>query len=96
MDIRTAGPMFCLIADKVADINYSQAFEKLQLFLQILLEGFAVSKTQIEEFVADFVVSLPNDSIQRCRILQIFLNPLLILYSQGHTLHRHGRNLPCE
>lgn len=63
-DIRTAGPMFCLIADELADISFANAFEKLQLFLQKLLEGFTASKTQIEEFAADFVASLPKEIAQ--------------------------------
>ena len=31
-DLRTAGPLFCLVADKMADVSFVDAFEKLQLF----------------------------------------------------------------
>ena len=60
-DLRTAGPMFCLVADELADISYAQAFEKLQLFLTKLLGGFNVTEKVILDFVADFVSSLPLD-----------------------------------
>ncbi len=60
-DLRTMGPMFCLVADELADISYAQAFEKLQLFLTKMLEGFNVSQKVILDFVADFVSSLPFD-----------------------------------
>lgn len=39
-DLRSSGPLFCLAADEIADISFAAAFEKLQLFLQKLLEGF--------------------------------------------------------
>ena len=56
---RSAGPLFCLAADEIADISFAAAFEKLQLFLQKLLEGFI---TQKEEICAlDFLTGLPDD-----------------------------------
>ncbi len=60
-DLRTAGPMFCLVADELADISFAQAFEKLQLFLEKLLEGFHVPEQTILAFVTDFVSGLPAD-----------------------------------
>lgn len=60
-DVRTAGPMFCLVADELADISYTEAMEKLQLFLTKLMEGFIVSKEEISAFVTDFIASLPKE-----------------------------------
>ena len=39
-DLRSSGPLFCPAADELADIFFAAAFEKLQLFLQKLLERF--------------------------------------------------------
>lgn len=33
-DDRTVGPLFCIISEKLAEISVSEAFEKIQLFLQ--------------------------------------------------------------
>ena len=60
-DVRTAGPMFCLVADELADISYAEAMEKLQLFLTKLVEGFVVSKEEISAFVTDFIAALPKE-----------------------------------
>ncbi len=60
-DLRSAEPMFCLVADELADISFTQAFEILQLFLENLLQGFNVPKQTIFAFVADFIASLPTD-----------------------------------
>ena len=46
-DIRTAGPLFCLAADELADISFAEAMEKLQLFLTKLLGVFNASKQDI-------------------------------------------------
>jgi len=63
-DLRSAGPLFCLVADELVDISFAQAFEKLQLFLQNLLDGFNVPVQMILAFVADFVASIPADLAQ--------------------------------
>lgn len=63
-DIRSAGPMFCLVADELADISFKEAFEKIQLFLQKLVEGFNVPKAEIEAFVKDFIAALPDGIAQ--------------------------------
>ncbi len=60
-DLQTSGPMFCLVADELADISFTQAFEKLQLFLEKLLEEFHVPEQTILAFVTDFVSRLPTD-----------------------------------
>ena len=46
-DLRSSEPLFCLAADEIADISFAAAFEKLQLFLQKLLEGFITQKEEI-------------------------------------------------
>ena len=60
-DLRSSGPLFCLVADELADISVAAAFEKLQLFLQKLLEGFIARKEEICELVRDFLEGLPAD-----------------------------------
>ena len=60
-DLRTAGPLFCLVAEELADISFVEAFEKLQLFLTKLLEGFNLQRQDICTLVADFIGSLPTD-----------------------------------
>lgn len=59
-DIRTAGPMFCMVADELADVSLKEAMAKLQLFLEKLVEGFHITKTEIQAIVEDFVTSLPK------------------------------------
>ena len=60
-DLRSSGPLFCLTADEIADISFAAAFEKLQLFLQKLLEGFITRKEEICALVTDFLAGLPAD-----------------------------------
>ena len=60
-DLRSSGPLFCLAADEIADISFAVAFEKLQLFLQKLLEGFITRKEEICTLVTDFLEGLPAD-----------------------------------
>ena len=60
-DQRTAGPLFCLVSDELADISVVDAYEKLQLFLQKLLEGFIARKEEISALVLDFLAGLPAD-----------------------------------
>lgn len=61
-DLRSSGPLFCLVADELADISFAAAFEKLQLFLQKLLEGFIARKEEISALVVDFLAGLPADT----------------------------------
>lgn len=60
-DLRSTGPLFCLVADEIADISFAAAFEKLQLFLEKMLEGFNAQKEEIHAIVAEFLESLPAD-----------------------------------
>lgn len=59
-DIRTAGPMFCMVADELADVSLKEAVAKLQLFLEKLVEGVNVAKEEIKAIVDDFVASQPK------------------------------------
>ena len=59
--LRSSGPLFCLAADEIADISFAAAFEKLQLFLQKLLEGFITRKEEICALVLDFLAGLLAD-----------------------------------
>ena len=60
-DLRSSGPLFCLAADELAGISFAAAFEKLQLFLQKLLEGFITRKEEICTLVTNFIDGLPAD-----------------------------------
>lgn len=60
-DLRSAGPLFCLVADELADISVAEAFEKLQLFLQKLLTGFIDRSEEICSLTRDFLASLSED-----------------------------------
>lgn len=60
-DPRSAGPIFCLAADELADISFVDAFEKLQLFLQKLLDGFVDREAEISRLTADFLAGLSDD-----------------------------------
>ena len=46
-DLRSAGPLFCLVADELADISFAESMEKLQLFLEELLQGFNAPQQDI-------------------------------------------------
>lgn len=59
-DLRSAGPLFCLVADELADISFAEAFEKLQLFLTELLDGLHLQEQYICALVVDFIQSLPS------------------------------------
>lgn len=60
-NLRSIGPLFCLVADEMADISFSADFEKLQLFLQKLLNGFIAQKEEICALVMDFLENLLSD-----------------------------------
>ena len=60
-DIRSAGPLFCLAADELADLSFAEAMEKLQLFLTKLLGVFHASKQDVCALTANFIRSLPED-----------------------------------
>lgn len=60
-DLRSAGPLFYLVADELADISFVDAFEKLQLFLRKLLEGFVDQNEKLCELTMEFIKSLPTE-----------------------------------
>ena len=60
-DLRSAGPLFCLVADELADISFAEAFEKLQLFLEELLQGFHPLQQGIYALIVEFLADLPAD-----------------------------------
>ena len=63
MHFFSSEPLSCLAADEIADISFAAAFEKLQLFLQKLPEGFSIitCKEEICALVMDFLQGLPAD-----------------------------------
>lgn len=60
-DLRSAGPLFCLIADELADISFAEAMEKLQLFLKELLEGFDTLQQNIGTLILKLLADLPAE-----------------------------------
>ena len=60
-DLRSAGPLFCLVADELADISFTEAWEKLQLFLGELLQGFNPLQQDICALIVKFLADLPAD-----------------------------------
>ena len=57
-DIRTAGPLFYLAADELADISFAEAMEILQLFLEELLQGFNALQQNICALIMEFLADL--------------------------------------
>ena len=60
-DLRSAGPLFCLVADELADISFAEALEKLKLFLEELLQGFNHLQQGICALIVEFLADLPAD-----------------------------------
>lgn len=60
-DLRSAGPLFCLIADELADISLAEAMEKLQLFQKELLEGFDTLQQNIGPLILKLLADLPAE-----------------------------------
>ena len=60
-DPRTAGPLFCLICDEIADVTFQQALAYLQQFWEILLQAFPLPEQRITALFSDFMASLPVD-----------------------------------
>ena len=60
-DIRSAGPLFCLMADELADISFAESMEKLQLFLEELLQGFNAPEQDIYALILKFFTDLPAE-----------------------------------
>ena len=60
-DLRSAGPLFCLVADELADISFAESMEKLQLFLEELLQGFKPLQQDICALIMEFLADLPAE-----------------------------------
>lgn len=60
-DPRTAGPLFCLICDEIADVTFQQAFAYLQQFWENLLRALSIPEQGIAALFADFMAALPSD-----------------------------------
>ena len=58
-DLRSAGPLFCLVSEELPDITFTEAMEKLQLFLQKLFSGLTDSLSDIPGFFARLLAELP-------------------------------------
>ena len=60
-DLRSAGPLFCLVANELADITFAESMAKLQLFLEELLQGFNALQQDICALIMDFLADLPTE-----------------------------------
>lgn len=58
-DLRSAGPLFCLVSEELPDITFTEAMEKLQLFLQKLFSGLTGALSDIPGFFASLLAELP-------------------------------------
>ena len=59
-DARSAGPLFCLVCDEMADISFSDAMEKLQLYLGNVLSLIDFTDTDIHAAIVAFLADLPE------------------------------------
>lgn len=59
-DERTAGPLFCIISEEIAEISVEEAFEKIQLFLTKLLRGFNASEEEICAVFTALIAEIPS------------------------------------
>ena len=60
-DDRSIGPLFCLVCDEIADITFSAALEKLQLFLEKCLSRFIDWKPEVCKVFESLKADLPAD-----------------------------------
>ncbi len=60
-DPRTAGPLFCLICDEIADVTFVESFEKLQQIWENLLRDLKLPEEQITLLFQNFRDSLPSE-----------------------------------
>ena len=60
-DPRTAGPIFCLVSDEIADISFQQAFEFLQQIWKNLLRELKLPEQQISALFDELSANLPVD-----------------------------------
>ena len=60
-DDRSIGPLFCLVCDEIAEITFSAALEKLQLFLEKCLRRFIDWKPEICKVIESLKADLSAD-----------------------------------
>lgn len=60
-DARTAGPLFCLICDEIADVTFADSFEKLQQIWENLLHDLKLPQEHIDLLFQNFRDSLPSE-----------------------------------
>ena len=60
-DPRTAGPIFCLISDEIADVSFQHVFELLQQIWENLLREFKLPEQQIAALFDELKANLPAD-----------------------------------
>ena len=60
-DDRSAGPLFCLVCDEIADITFSAAMEKLQQFFEKVFREFNDLGIEIRKVLAALKADLPVD-----------------------------------
>ena len=60
-DDRSAGPLFCLVCDEIADISFSAAMEKLQQFLEKVFREFNDLGIDIRRVLTALRADLPAD-----------------------------------
>lgn len=60
-DLRTMGEIFFFLYDEMADITFAHAFEIiLQAMLEAIDKHFSVTDEQLESFIVDFYLGLPD------------------------------------
>jgi hypothetical protein len=60
-DPRTAGPIFCLISDEIADVSFQHVFELLQQIWKNLLRELKLPEQQIAALFDALTANLPAD-----------------------------------
>ena len=64
-DDRSVGPLFCLVCDEIADITFSAAMEKLQLFLEKVFREFNDCGIEFRAVLVALRANLPADIAER-------------------------------
>ena len=64
-DGRSVGPLFCLVCDEIADITFSAAMEKLQLFLEKVFRKFNDCGIEFRAVLTALQKDLPADIAAR-------------------------------
>lgn len=71
VDQRTGGELFMLFCDELEDIKFSDAMKLvLSLIKNLLSDSFALSKSKLDEFLSNFIASLPLSIRNRLMFLK--------------------------